>query len=448
MEIIKTVSILLATLGVLIAFHEYGHFIVARLCKVKVLEFSIGFGPKLVSFTDKHGTVFKIAALPLGGFVKMLDEREGEVDEAERSLAFNQKTVGQRIAIVSAGPIANFLLAILVYWFVFLQGEMILKPQVFSVEQESIAAEAGLEVGDVITSVDGKAVVGAQEVMMGLLERLGDTGIIELTLASGLTAELKIDRWLSDQEGQVDSLASLGFDFYRPHIEPVVEAIMPESAAEQAGLRAGDRLLSADAQNIADWHYWVKYVQARAGEAIELVVERDSAEFSTQITPKLVKVEGQAVGQVGIQVRVPEFELPEELFVEKQYSLFSAWLPAVERTWTASLFSLNSIKKMIFGQLSYKQLSGPISIAKVATQSAESGIFRYLSLLALLSVSLGVINLLPIPVLDGGHILFYLIEWVKGSPVPDQVQQWALQLGVSLVLAVMILAFVNDISRL
>jgi regulator of sigma E protease len=445
MDIAHQIITLLITLSLLVAFHEYGHFIIARLCGVKVLCFSIGFGPKLFSFNDKKGTEFAFSLLPLGGYVKMLDEREAPVADDELDQAFNRKPVLQRIAVVSAGPIANFLLAIVVYWLVFLGGSTALKPEIFSIAPESIAAKAGLTTGLSITAVDEKPVSSAQDVLLALLNRIGDSGEITFDTDSG-RYHLQIEAWLSEQDGEVDVLESLGFGFYRPEVKPIVDDVLAGSAAERAGLKAGDELLAMDGQVINDWMVWVEYVRARAEQRIALEYLRDGVTHNTEITPQLVMQKGEAVGQVGIMVEWPE--LPKDLLIKKEYGVFSAIPEALTRTWQAVSFTLNSVKKLILGQLSYKQLSGPISIAKVASESAQSGITTYLSLLALLSVSLGVLNLLPIPVLDGGHILFYAIEWLKGSPVSEKIQMLAFQLGMAVVLSIMVLAVVNDISRL
>lgn len=450
MDFLQHVVVMLLTLGVLIAFHEYGHFWVARRCGVKVLRYSIGFGPVLFRRRDKVGTEYAISALPLGGYVKMLDEREGEVAEHERHQSFNVQSVYRRIAIVSAGPLANFLLAIVVYWFVFLQGTTGLLPQVFSVAPDSPAAVGGLQPGMLIRAVDGEPVSTARDVAMALTNRLGETGHIILTAAreaeQAQDYSLPIERWLGDEAERVDILQTLGIGFYQPQIEPVVSEVLAESAALQAGLQPGDRLLMADNQPVTDWLQWVDYVQQRPLQTIALQVERDGQLLLLQLTPASVNRDGQTIGQAGVRVEVPP--LPQELLIRQEYSVFSAWWPSLQNTWHMASFSLLSLKKMLFGELSYKQLSGPISIAKVATESASSGIYSYLSLLALLSVSLGVLNLLPIPVLDGGHILFYLIEWVRGQPLSEKVQALAYQLGMLVVLSVMILAVVNDLGRL
>lgn len=451
MEILQQILIMLLTLAILIAFHEWGHFWVARRCGVKVLRYSIGFGPKLFSWTDKLGTEFALSILPLGGYVKMLDEREGEVDPSEVHLAFNNKSVARRIAIVSAGPIANFILAVAVYWFVFLQGVTGLAPVVFSVEKGSEAEVSGLQVGQEIVAVDHKETPTAQAVALALLNRLGETGQIHLTAVypgsdSQSQYNLDISQWLSDEGDQVRPLTDLGVGFYRPSIKAVIAEVMADSAAERAGLLSGDLLFAVDGKPIDDWVRWVEYVRDHGGEALKLSYRRDGLVFQTEITPDLVDSNGTKIGVVGIRVELPE--IPESLLRKQEYNVLTAWVPAVERTYATALFSLMSLKKMLTGDISYKQLSGPISIAKVATQSAESGIYSYLSLLALLSVSLGVLNLLPIPVLDGGHIFFYLIEWIKGGPVPEKIQIFAYQIGLAVVMAVMVLAVVNDVGRL
>lgn len=451
MEFLQHVIVMLVTLGVLIAFHEYGHFWVARRCGVKVLRYSIGFGPVLFRRTDKLGTEYAISALPLGGYVKMLDEREGEVSEAEREQAFNNKSVQKRIAIVSAGPIANFVLAIAVYWLVFLQGTTGLVPQIFSVKPDSPAAIAGLTTEMKIVAVDDEPVVVVRDAVLAFTQRIGETGVIRVSAqlpGSDIVSShaLPIERWLSDETEQVDILSSLGIGFYQPQVDAVVGEVVADSAAEKAGLISGDKIVSADGIAITDWMGWVDYVQARPEQSIALLIERDGRPLQKNITPARVMRDGQEVGQVGIRVEFPA--VPAELLVKKHYSVFGAIIPALENTWNMSIFSLNSLKKMLFGELSYKQLSGPISIAKVATESAYSGIYSYLSLLALLSVSLAVLNLLPIPVLDGGHILFYLIEWVRGAPLSEKVQGLAYQLGMLVVLSVMVLAVVNDLGRL
>lgn len=451
MAVMQHLIVMLVTLGVLIAFHEYGHFWVARRCGVKVLRFSIGFGPVLWRFYDRHNTEFAISALPLGGYVKMLDEREGEVPEDLRRYAFNRQSVYRRMAIVSAGPLANFLLAVIVYWLVFLPGTTGLLPQIMAVEPGSPAAESGLSADHVITAVDDQPTTTVRDVALALTRRMGDSGEIVIHAArSGSDISrpypLVVQDWLSERADRVDVFKELGLSFFQPLTDPVVAQVLPQSAADQAGLAAGDRLLQADQLVIENWRQWVDYVRERPGQIIQLTVSRDGQTLTMPVTPERVRQNGQWIGQVGVRVKAAD--IPEERLTRKDYSVFSAWLPAFENTGAMIGFTLTSLKKMLFGDISWRQLSGPISIAEIATESAGSGIYSYLSLLALLSVSLGVLNLLPVPVLDGGHLLFYLIEWVKGSPVPERAQIIAYQLGMALVLSVMMLAIVNDLSRL
>src|SRR5690554_2498074 len=451
MEFLQQAVVLLLTLAVLIAFHEYGHFIVARLCGVKVLRFSIGFGPVLARWVDKKGTEFAVSALPLGGYVKMLDGRETELSEEEKPLAFNLKDVKQRMAIVSAGPIANFLLAIAIYWLVFLQGTTGLVPQIFSITPDSIAAQAGLQEGMQVVAVDGKETKTARDGMQSLMQRIGESGNIVLDVrlpASDVSTShtLQIEAWLSNAQEQVDLLGSLGLGFYQPELLAVIDRVMPDSAAAAAGLKKHDKVLSADGQHIEDWHHWVDYIQQRPLQTVALVVERDGKQLALSLTPQAVVDNGQTIGRAGVSVLYPE--TPSNLIVKQEYSFVGAFIPALHNTWNMAVFNLNALKKMVVGDLSYKQLSGPISIAKVVTESTHFGIYSYLSLLALLSVSLGVLNLLPIPVLDGGHLLFYMIEWVFRRPVPEKVQAVAFQLGMYVVLSVMLLAVFNDLGRL
>ncbi|MFT6309701.1 MAG: regulator of sigma E protease [Porticoccus sp.] len=451
METLETVLIAIVTFSILVAFHEYGHFWVARKCGVKVLRFSIGFGPVLFSRKDKLGTEFSLSALPLGGYVKMLDEREGEVDEAERHMAFNNKKPLPRIAIVSAGPIANFILAFVAYWLVFVSGVTGVVPIIGEVTPGSAAERAGLTSGQEIISIENEPTPTWRAVSMQLISRLGETGEINTIVLAPeskfeYSTKLMIKDWLVG-EGDPDILGSLGITPYRPVLEPVIEDVLPASAADQAGFVAGDKLLQANDIELTSWSDWVEYVQPRAGESIAVLVDRDGELGIRDITPARHIIEdGSAVGRVGMRVMVPD--LSESMIREFKYSPIDAVGEAAAETWKMSVFTLQSIKKLLEGLISPKNLSGPITIAKVATASAKAGFESYLSILALLSISLGVLNLLPIPVLDGGHILFYTIEWLKGSPVPQWAQNIGYQLGLVMVVCLMFFALYNDIGRL
>ena len=451
MDMLYTIGITLATLAILVAVHEFGHFWVARRCGVKVLRFSIGFGPSLMRWRDKLDTEYSIAAIPLGGYVKMLDEREGEVPAAELEQAFNRKSVGQRIAVVSAGPLANFILAIAVYWGLFLAGESGYAPVIGEVESGSVADVAGLEVGQEIIAVDGEKTPTWQALSFRLLDRIGDTGAITFAVKypdSDVVYEshANIDRWLAGQE-QPDLFGGLGLTMFAPPVPPIVSDVVPGGAADKAGIHPGDEVVAADGVPMPLWIDWVEYVRARPGTAIELEYRRDGELMQVSLVPeRIVEDGGEAFGRVGMGVQLPE--MPPELLRTFDRGPVEALGASLVRTGELVGFTLNSIKKMIMGLISPKNFSGPITIAKVASASAKSGLESYVSFLALLSVSLGVLNLLPIPVLDGGHLLFYFAELLAGRPVPEKIQALGYQVGLFLVLGIMFLALYNDFSRL
>jgi regulator of sigma E protease len=451
MDMLYTIAITLATLAVLVAVHEFGHFWVARRCGVKVLRFSIGFGTRLLRWTDRQGTEYSLSAIPLGGYVKMLDEREGEVAPEELDRAFNRKPVGQRIAVVSAGPLANFLLAIVAYWGLFMAGESGYAPVIGEVEAGSIADVAGLEAGQEIVAVDGRETPTWQALSFRLLDRIGDTGTIAFAVRypdSSMVYESEgtLQRWLSDEE-QPDLFGGLGLAMYTPEVPPVVGQVVAGGAADRIGMQPGDLVISADGVELPLWMDWVDYVRERPGQAIQLQYQRGDQLLSAQIVPESMEDEsGATIGRVGVAVELPE--MPQELLRRFDRGPLEALGASLERTGDLVVFTLSSIKKMLVGLISPKNLSGPITIAKVATASAKSGLEAYISFLALLSVSLGVLNLLPIPVLDGGHLLFYFAELLAGRPVPEKIQALGYQVGLFLVLGIMILALYNDFSRL
>lgn len=453
-EIVKTVIFTLIALGVLVTIHEFGHFWVARRCGVKVLRFSIGFGTPFARWKDRQGTEFVLAVLPLGGYVKMVDEREGNVDAEDLPYAFNRKSVWQRMAIVAAGPIANFLLAVLFYWLVFLGGVQGVAPIVDAVKPGSVADRAGLEEGQEIIAVDGELTPTLQALGEQLVLRLGESGTIAFSVRypeSSLTYDLEaeLNGWQVD-EADPDPIGDIGIELYTPTIEPVADQIMPDQPAADAGLVSGDRILSMDGIPVATWREWVDYVRARPGEDIVVEVVRvgiDDNRFETTITPKsMTQEDGSIIGQVGMSVVIPEW--PESYLRTMEYSVFGALMQGLHQTKKTTVMVLDSIRKMLTGLISPKHLSGPITIAKVAGASAQYGVSAYLGFLALLSVSLGVLNLLPIPVLDGGHLMYYLVEAVKGSPVSEKVQMAGYRLGLFLVVGLMVIALYNDVMRL
>ncbi|MCP1467713.1 regulator of sigma E protease [Pseudomonas sp. S3E17] len=440
----------LVALGVLVTFHEFGHFWVARRCGVKVLRFSVGFGMPLVRWHDRHGTEFVIAAIPLGGYVKMLDEREGEVPADQLDQSFNRKTVRQRIAIVAAGPIANFLLAMLFFWVLAMLGSEQVRPVIGAVEADSIAAKAGLVAGQEIVSIDGEPTTGWGAVNLQLVRRLGESGTVNVVVreqdsSAETSRTLALDHWLKGAD-EPDPIKSLGIRPWRPALPPVLAELDPKGPAQAAGLKTGDRLLALDGQALSEWQQVVDLVRVRPDTRIVLKIERDGAQIDVPVTLAVRGEAKAAGGYLGAGVKSPEW--PPSMVREVSFGPLAAIGEGAKRTWTMSVLTLESLKKMLFGELSVKNLSGPITIAKVAGASAQSGVADFLNFLAYLSISLGVLNLLPIPVLDGGHLLFYLVEWVRGRPLSDRVQGWGIQIGISLVVGVMLLALVNDLGRL
>lgn len=440
----------LVALGVLVTFHEYGHFWVARRCGVKVLRFSVGFGRPLCRWYDRQGTEFVIAAIPLGGYVKMLDEREGDVPPALLYQTFNRKTVRQRIAIVSAGPLANFLLALVFFWALAMLGTEQIRPVVGAVEIGSLADRAGLTAGQEIVEINGKPTSGWSEVNLQLIRRLGESGSLEMLVRDGEDGQtqrlqLELNNWLKGAE-EPDPIGSLGIRPWRPVIAPIVAQLDPDGPAQAAGVRLGDRLVSLDGQPLGEWQEVIDRVRPLGGKSVVLQVERDGLMIELPMNLAQRGEGDERRGYLGAGVAGGEW--PQEMLRNVSFGPVEAIGQGLSRTWTMSVLTLDSLKKMLFGELSVKNLSGPITIAKVAGASAQSGVGDFLNFLAYLSISLGVLNLLPIPVLDGGHLLFYMVEWVRGRPLSDRVQGWGVQIGISLVVGVMLLALVNDLGRL
>lgn len=450
MAVLQMIFYTLIVLGVLVTAHEFGHFWVARRCGIKVVRFSIGFGPSLLCWRDRHDTEFVIALLPLGGYVKMVDEREGNVSDEDLPYAFNRKSVGQRMATVVAGPLANFILAVCAYWIVYMLGVQGVAPVIGGVTPGSIAAAAGLEEGQEIIAVDGVPTPTWQTVGERLVHRIGDDDQIRFTVSyadSNLhyDSSASLAGWTVDAKVP-DPIGSIGIKLYQPKVLPIAEAISLDSAAAQAGFLSGDLVLSADGTEMLDWSAWVEYVRARPGQALVVLVERGGQTHELAVTPSRVEQDGKAIGQVGMSVMAPEW--PEDFFRETRYGPVDALVKGISQTWSTSQMILKSIGKMITGSLSMEHLSGPITIAKVASSSAEYGLVPFLQFMAMLSVSLGVLNLLPIPVLDGGHLFYYLLESIKGSPVSDRLQEVGHRFGLFFIIGLMMLALYNDVLRL
>ncbi|HAU5559406.1 TPA: sigma E protease regulator RseP [Proteus mirabilis] len=450
MGILWNLAAFIIVLGILITVHEFGHFWVARRCGVYVERFSIGFGKAIWRKTDKHGTEFVVAWIPLGGYVKMLDERVAEVAPERRHLAFNNKTVGQRAAIVAAGPIANFLLAIVAYWLVFMIGVPALKPIIADIRPDSIAEQAKLTPGMELKSVAGIETPDQNAVRLALVSKIGAKEVIFVVTQPNSLSEseniLNLQQWNFDPERQ-DPIVSLGIMPVGARLDSKVVEVTPDSAAEKAGLQAGDRIVKVDGQPIDTWHPFTYFVRQSPNKTLELLVERNGASLVLNITPTAIALkDGSEVGQVGAKLQV----LPpdEQYLIMQQYNPFSALYEASDKTWQLMGLTVKMIGKLVVGDVKLTNLSGPVSIAKGAGMSADSGFVYYLMFIALISVNLGIINLFPLPVLDGGHLLFLVIEKIKGGPVSERVQDVCYRFGVMALMLLMGLALFNDFSRL
>ncbi len=433
---------LIVTLGVLVTFHELGHFLVARWSGVRVVRFSVGFGKPIWSRFDRHGTEFAIAAIPLGGYVRMLDEREPGVVEAERragDVSYNDLTVGWRIAIAAAGPLANFLLAVIVYWLLFVVGSTTIAPMLGAVPEGSPAARAGLTGGEEIVSVDGEPARSWQQVTMALAARLGESGEIVLGVREPGServdsARLPVTDWHRGED-EPDLLESLGIE---PALPAVMGEVLADGPAERAGLKRFDQVLRVDGEPVQSWSEWVDVVQQAPGRTLELTVLRDGRELRLDVRPESRATAAGEIGYVGVAPHTNQI----------RFGVLAAIPRSLAETWDKTALTLGLLKKMVTGDVSMKNLSGPITIAKVAGDSARSGWQFFLGVLALLSISLGVLNLLPIPILDGGHILFCAAEAATGRPVSERIQILGTQIGLFLVAGLMMLALYNDLSRL
>ncbi|QEW07706.1 RIP metalloprotease RseP [Nitrincola iocasae] len=450
MGLIQTLLATLVTLGVLVTIHEWGHYWVARRCGVRVLRFSIGFGKPLFSWKGKDQTEYVVAAIPLGGYVRMLDEREDTVPAEWQGQAFNTKPVMQRIAIVAAGPVVNLLFAVLAYWFLFVLGTSVIIPKVGEVRPGSPVAVAGLGAGVEIQSINGYEVNSWEQVNLRLAALIGDTREIEIQASeSGRSAHnytVQLNDWRVDLDRE-SPVTALGFIPWRPDVEPVLGQLLEDGRAAQAGLQTGDRILRVDGELADTWQGLVELIQASADQPRVFEVERSGRVLTVEVTPASRRAEdGSVSGFIGAGVQVPEW--PEAMQREIRYGPVTALVMGVERTGQMIVLTLDSIRKMFTGIISVKNLSGPITIAKVAGDSAASGLEAFISFLAYLSISLGILNLLPIPMLDGGHLMYYMVELIRGKPVSEQVQSLGLKIGMLLLFSLMAVAMFNDIARL
>lgn len=452
MTFFLTIIAFVVALGVLIVFHEFGHYLVARWCGVKVLRFSVGFGrPLLRKCWGKDQTEWVVAAFPLGGYVKMLDEREDEVAPEDAMRSFNRKPVAQRFAIVAAGPIANFLLAIVLFWLLFMLGVTGMKPILGPVAPATPAALAAFEMGETIVRIEAEPIATWQDARWLLLSHAVDRSpsvTVETLDQSGQTVWHQLDLSRIDADDlDGDFLKKIGLSSYQPAMEPIIAQVTPNSAGKRAGLLAGDEILAVNGRGITLWEELVQRIRTSPGVPLMLEIRRDNSTIGVEVVPDTATENGEKIGKIGIGPQIDRNEL-ERLLVEVSYPAGTAMVRAINKTWETSIFTLQMLWKMVAGEVSWKNVSGPITIADYAGKSAQMGLAPYLGFLALISISLGVLNLLPIPILDGGHLMYYVVEILKGSPLSVRATEIGQQVGMVLLFTLMAFAIYNDVSRL
>ncbi len=451
MGILQNIASFIVVIGLLVAIHEFGHFWVARKTGVKVLRFSIGFGHVIWRYQkDEHSTEYALSAIPLGGYVKMVDEREGDVSAEDLPYAFTQKPLWARAAIVAAGPVFNLILAICIYWGIFMTGESGTRPLVGEVATQSLVGQAGFNRGEEILSVNGLITPTWKEAINTLLSTIisaNETVNVQVKTEAGeqLTHTLIIPKGLAQDHQRL--FKELGLKAWQPLIPPVIGKVVKDSVADQAGLKTGDLILRANETDFNDWITWVNYIQTHAGQSLNIVIQRDNRPVDIVLSPESVVNQGKIIGKVGIGVQIPD-GLFQRLKVNYTLPPLAALNAAIQRTYYYSITTLEMMGAIFIGKASVDNLSGPVSIAQYAGQSAEQGALAFFKFLAIVSISLGVLNLLPIPVLDGGHLLMFAIEAIKGSPVSDTIQIIFQKIGMTALLSLMVLALFLDIGRL
>lgn len=446
MSLLITLLAFIVAIGVLVSIHEYGHYWVARRCGIKVLTFSIGFGKPLLKW-QRGETQWQLAAIPLGGYVKMLDEREDPVAPEELHRAFNRQPPLKRMAVVIAGPLANFLLAIVIYWAIFMGGVQVMAPRIGAVTPDSLAGHAGFVAGDVVTRIDGRDIESWADVQLALIDRAAARVRSSVTVErpGGGEIERALDFTDIDKEvidGSLTSRIGLSVVAYRVEEPPAAG-----SPAQLGGLRVGDRPLAVEGRPTPDWPAFAAAVRARPGLATRITVARGAQTVALTLTPEAVEEGGRRIGRIGA-AGGPEPASLAGLRRDVAYNPVQALGKALGQTWDTSALSLKMLWRMVSGNVSFKQLSGPVAIADYAGQSARLGWVAYLQYLCLISISLGVLNLLPVPVLDGGHLMYYSAELLRGRPVSERVMELGQRVGVGLLAALMVVALYNDVTRL
>jgi len=451
--LISIISFLIA-IAILVGIHEFGHFWVARKLGIKIIRFAIGFGKPIWTYKskDKDATEYVLAAIPMGGYVKMLDEREGDVKEEEKHRAFNTQPVWKRFLVVLAGPMFNFFFAIAAFAAIQMIGVESIKPYLGSIQQGTVASEAGFQERDLVTAINDIETNSMQQVRLTLLnEYLKNPKLdVHVTTDSGSQTTRKLD--LSDTlllADEKDYFSKTGMGFWQPPHTTIINSVLEGRPAEKAGLLADDEVVSIDGNAVSSTKYFSDYINTNPGKQIDITVKRNGANKTLQITPQLMEIDGQQRVLIGVGLaRKFDQKAVNDLFFIKEAPFFEALQSGVVETWNMSIMTLKVMGRLITGEASLKNISGPITIANYAGKSALIGFSAFLTLLAIVSLSLGVLNLLPIPMLDGGHLMYYVIELVKGSPVSERVEAVGMRIGMSVVGVLMVVALYNDIGRL